>query len=98
MVKLERRTRRNKPVHSSERTASGAPPFGEELQSSGKRGKQSTARKRAGSRHEFGSAPSTRPVSGAYGKRKRAKKIFELREEYDRQKAPRRRRAKPKPK
>lgn len=53
------------------------------LQSSGKRGKISMAQKRTGSRHGLDTTPSTRPVAGAYGKRKAAAEILATREEYD---------------
>jgi hypothetical protein len=54
------------------------------LQGSGKKGKRSMARKREGSRHGLNSTPATRPVPGAYGKRKAASEILAVREEYDR--------------
>lgn len=38
------------------------------LQAADKRGKRSTAQKRASSRHDFDPIPATRPVSGAFGK------------------------------
>jgi hypothetical protein len=38
------------------------------LQGSDKRGKRSTAQKRASSRHDFDPIPATSPVSGAFGK------------------------------
>jgi hypothetical protein len=53
------------------------------LQGSGKKGKRSMARKREGSRHGLNSTPATRPVPGAYGKRKAASEILAVREEYD---------------
>ena len=37
-------------------------------QGSDKRGKRSTAQKRASSRHDFGPIPATSPVAGAFGK------------------------------
>lgn len=37
-------------------------------QASDKRGKRSTAQKRASSRHDFGPIPATSPVAGAFGK------------------------------
>jgi hypothetical protein len=40
----------------------------ENLQRADKRGKRSTAQKRASSRHDFDPIPATRPVSGAFGK------------------------------
>lgn len=47
-------------------------------QASDKRGKRSTAQKRASSRNDFDSMPATRPVAGAFGKepsaRRRAKR------------------------
>jgi hypothetical protein len=56
------------------------------LQGSDKRGKRSMAQKREGSRHGVNSTPATRPVAGAYGKRKAASEILAIREEYDSQK------------
>ena len=56
---------------------------GENLQGSDKRGKVAMAKKRANSRHGLGSTPSTRPVAGAYGKRKAAAEILSIREEYN---------------
>lgn len=53
------------------------------LQSSDKRGKRSMAQKRGGSRHGLNSTPATRPVAGAYGKRKAAAEILAVREAYD---------------
>jgi hypothetical protein len=53
------------------------------LQGSGKRGKRSMAQKREDSRHGLNSTPATRPVAGAYGKRKAASEILAIREEYD---------------
>jgi hypothetical protein len=38
------------------------------LQRSDKRGKRSTAQKRASSRHGFDAIPATRPAAGAFGK------------------------------
>jgi hypothetical protein len=38
------------------------------LQQSDKRGKRSTAQKRASSRHGFDAIPATRPAAGAFGK------------------------------
>ena len=37
-------------------------------QASDKRGKRSTAQKRASTRHDFGPIPATSPVAGAFGK------------------------------
>jgi hypothetical protein len=55
----------------------------ENLQASDKRGKRSMAQKRAGSRHELNSTPTTRPVAGAFGKREDAVGILAAREAYD---------------
>ncbi len=55
----------------------------ENLQGSDKRGKSSMAQKRAGSRHGLNSTPVTRPVAGAFGKRKEAARILAVREAHD---------------
>ena len=41
---------------------------GTNVQASDKRGKRSTAQKRASSRYDFGPIPATSPVAGAFGK------------------------------
>jgi hypothetical protein len=43
-------------------------------QGSDKRGKRSTAQKRASSRHDFGPIPATSPVAGAFGKEPSARR------------------------
>ena len=53
---------------SSARTASSATKASTNAQASDKRGKRSTAQKRASSRHDFGPIPATSPVAGAFGK------------------------------
>jgi hypothetical protein len=57
--------------------------IGENLQASDKTGKASMAQKKAGSRHGLNSTPATRPVAGAYGKRKAAIEIVAMRDDYD---------------
>ncbi len=55
----------------------------ENLQASDKRGKVAMAQKRGSSRYGLDSTPSTRPIAGAYGKRKAASEILAVRDEYD---------------
>ena len=53
---------------SSAKKASSARKASTNAQASDKRGKRSTAQKRASSRYDFGPIPATSPVAGAFGK------------------------------
>lgn len=66
---LKKRTPRKTAAGAPKRTSpQAAKRASVNLQGAVKRGKRSTAQKRASSRHDFGPIPATSPVRGAFGK------------------------------